>query len=122
MTVQELLLVLVYLSACSAQLIGSRGVITLREGVEYRDPETVEASQQVATFAQQFQEVDDEIADRRSHTNSFGPRQSEVTPSFKTQLSDNVNGRPLIENEIFDFLDTRFIEPPRELQFNKFND
>ena len=53
--IAELLLILVYTSTSSAQLIGSRGVITLREGVEYRDPETVEASEQVANFAREFQ-------------------------------------------------------------------
>lgn len=122
MIVQVFLLLHVYTSTSSPQLIGSRGVITLREGVEYRDPETVEASETVANFAREFQEQDDDIAERHSQANSFGSRQNEVSPRFQTQLADNVKGRPLIENEIFDFLESRFLEPPRELQFNKFLD
>eukprot|EP00091_Calanus_sinicus_P013140 TRINITY_DN2924_c0_g1_i8.p1 TRINITY_DN2924_c0_g1~~TRINITY_DN2924_c0_g1_i8.p1 ORF type:complete len:502 (+),score=84.83 TRINITY_DN2924_c0_g1_i8:216-1721(+) len=122
MIVQVFLLLHVYTATSSPQLIGSRGVIKLREGVEYRDPETVEASETVANFAREFQEVDDDIAERHSHANSFRSRQNEVSPRFRTQLPDNVKGRPLIENEIFDFLESRFLEPPQELQFNKFLD
>ena len=106
----------------SPQLIGSRGVITLREGVEYRDPETVEASESVAHFAKEFQEVDDAIAERLSRTNSFQSPLNEVTPKFSTQVLENVRGRPLVENEIFDFLDARFVEPAPEQQFNQFLD
>jgi len=106
----------------SSQLIGSRGVITLKEGVEYRDPETVEASEVVARYAQEYQKVDDQIAERRSQTNNFQPLRNEITPKFQTLQPNHVKGRPLVENEIFDFLDTRFVEPPSELQFNKFLD
>jgi len=122
MIVQVFLLLHVYTSTSSPQLIGSRGVITLREGVEYRDPETVEASETVANFAKEFQEIDDDIAERHNQANSFRSRQNEVSPRFRTQLPNNVKGRPLIENEIFDFLESRFLEPPQELQFNKFLD
>merc|ERR1711970_106299 len=106
----------------SPQLIGHRGVITLREGVEYRDPETVEASESVASFAKEFQEVDDAIAERLCRTNSFRSPLNEVTPKFPTQVLENVRGRPLVENEIFDYLDTRFVEPAPEQQFNQFLD
>jgi len=122
MTVQGLLLLLVYMSTSSAQLIGSRGVFTLKEGVEYRDPETVQASETVANFAREFQEEDDDIAERRSRVNDFRPRHLEISPKFQTQVLDNVKGRPLIANEIFDFLESRFVEPSNELQFNKFLD
>jgi len=116
------LLLLVHTCSSSPQLIGSRGVITLREGFEYRDPETVEASESIARFAKEFQELDDEIAEQHSRSNSFNSRLNEVTPRFHTQVLDNVKGRPLVENEIFDFLESRFLEPPQELQFNKFLD
>merc|ERR1711970_1427923 len=106
----------------SPQLIGHRGVITLREGVEYRDPETVEASESVAHFAKEFQEVDDAIAERLSRTNNFRSPLNEVTPKFPAQVLENVRGRPLVENEIFDYLDTRFVEPAPEQQFNQFLD
>jgi len=122
MTGQGLFLFLVYMSTSTAQLIGSRGVISLKEGVEYRDPETVQASETVASFAREFQEEDDDIAERRSHLNDFRFKNLVVDPKFQTQVPDNVKGRPLIENEIFDFLESRFVEPPRELQFNKFLD
>jgi len=118
----QAVLVLLALHYSSPQLIGHRGVITLREGVEYRDPETVEASETVAHFAKEFQEIDDEIAERNSRTNTFRSRLNEVSPKFQTQILENVRGRPLVENEIFDFLESRFVEPPQELQFNKFLD
>jgi len=120
--IPQAVLVLLALHSSSPQLIGHRGVITLREGVEYRDPETVEASETVAHFAKEFQEIDDEIAERNSRTNTFRSRLNEVSPKFQTQVLENVRGRPLVENEIFDFLESRFVEPPQELQFNKFLD
>ena len=46
---------------CS-QLIGSRGVIKLKEGVEYRDAETVDSSKAVARFAKQYQPYIDNVS------------------------------------------------------------
>jgi len=122
MNIQGFLLLLFYFSTSSGQLIGSRGVFTPKEGFEYRDPETVQASENVADFAKEFQEIDDDIAERRSHSNSFQSRGHEVSPKFQTAILDNIQGRPLVDNEIFDFLESRFLEPPQDLQFNKFLD
>ena len=54
------------LSFVSVQLIGFRGVIKLKEGVEYRDVETVESSKAVANFAKSYQPSDDKASEKRS--------------------------------------------------------
>jgi len=98
------------------QLIGSRGVFTLPEGMEYRDALTRDASRVAADFAMNFQVKEDmrvkekykkkSKAEARKHSPFFGPKPL-------------VKGRPLTPNEVLDFRDSRFLNPPEELRMNK---
>ena len=58
-------LILLLVPLIYGQLIGSRGVIKLKEGVEYRDIETVDASKAIAEFAKIYQPLLDKVASRR---------------------------------------------------------
>ena len=96
------------------QLIGSRGVIKLKEGVEYRDIETVDASKAIAEFAKIYQPLLDKVASRRK-TKLKKILQSVV---FVTK-SLNKFVRKMKSSDIFDFQSSRLIEPLEELRFNK---
>ena len=56
-------LINLYVSYCSAQLIGNRGVFSLPPGEEYRDEETRAASDRVSSFALRYQPVIDLAAE-----------------------------------------------------------
>ena len=49
----------VFFSPVASQLVGSRGVVTLPPGEEYRDRETLAASREVARFAFHYQPLND---------------------------------------------------------------
>jgi len=110
-----ILLVTGYLSVGYSQLIGSRGVFTLPEGQYYRDEETVQASKDVARFARSYQVNADQSAsqNRRYYTN-----QLTKTPRFYTRKAEQ-KGRKLSDAEVFDFVDSRYVDPLPETKFNK---
>ena len=66
MTRTILLLTFLPMSLIPAQLIGSRGVIHLKEGYEYRDKQTVAASEAVAKYAKKYQPFADNEAMSRN--------------------------------------------------------
>jgi len=111
-----LLVLLISPDTLDGQLIGSRGVFTLPEGMEYRDALTRDASRVAADFAMNFQVKEDmrvkekykkkSKATARKHSPFFGPKPL-------------VKGRPLTPNEVLDFRDSRFLNPPEELRMNK---
>lgn len=110
------LVLLITLDTIDGQLIGSRGVFTLPEGMEYRDALTRDASKMAADFAMHFQVKEDKRvkekykkkskAEAKKHSPFFGPKPL-------------VKGRPLLPNEVLDFRDSRFLNPPEELRMNK---
>ena len=126
------LVLLITLDPIDGQLIGSRGVFTLPEGMEYRDALTRDASKydrsnftflipspffrMAADFAMHFQVKEDKRvkekykkkskAEAKKHSPFFGPKPL-------------VKGRPLLPNEVLDFRDSRFLNPPEELRMNK---
>merc|ERR1711936_365545 len=111
-----LLILLISLDTLDGQLIGSRGVFTLPEGMEYRDALTRDASRVAADFAMDFQVKTDmrvkekykkkSKASAKKHSPFFGPKPL-------------VKGRPLTPNEVLDFRDSRLLNPPEELRTNK---
>jgi len=115
-TLLNLLLILLISDTLDGQLIGSRGVFTLPEGMEYRDAITRDASRVAADFAMNFQVKEDirvkekykkkSKATARKHAPFFGPKPL-------------VKGRPLTPVEVLDFRDSRFLNPPEELRMNK---
>ena len=64
-TTSIVLVIFLSFTMVHSQLIGSRGVIKLKPGYEYRDKYTVAASEQVAEFAKKFQPFADNDAARR---------------------------------------------------------
>merc|ERR1711970_191034 len=97
-----------------SQLVGSRGVVKLKPGYQYRDKYTVSASEQVANFAKKFQPFDDNNAQgRRSRTISVNQVE------YHTATSENKAGRKVANNQIFDFQSSREISPLAELRTNQ---
>jgi len=116
------LLVLSFLLAAvqaEPQLIGHRGIFTLREGQVYRDEETVRASEAAARFAL-LTERDEQILhrSRKYESQQFGV----FPPPLYTSHIPPALGRPLKQNEIFDVLDSKFVNVFPENEFNKFLD
>jgi len=108
----------VTLTSASPQLIGHRGVIRpLPEGQIYRDRETVEASEAAARFGLSI-EYEEEI---RHEQNRFESERNGVYPP-RYRFYGGGRGRPLQQNEVFDFLDSRFIDVFPENEFNEFLD
>ena len=109
-----LLLTFLPMSLIPAQLIGSRGVIHLKEGYEYRDKHTVTASEAVAKYAKKYQPFADNEAERRK-----GRRFSANSVNFSSVESKTRAGQKLRNSEIFDFQSSRVISPLVELRHNK---
>jgi len=118
MAIAKLSLVVVlstgYLHVVHSQLIGSRGVFSLPEGESYRDPETVKASKDVARFARSYQVSADRSSSQRR---SYGNQLSKI-PRFFTRKTGQ-KGRKLTDSEVFDFVDSRYVNPLPETKFNK---
>jgi hypothetical protein len=96
------------------QLVGSRGIVTLPSGFQYRDTTTVDASMNVAKFARSFQSQANSISE-----NNFRISQKPVkVPQFVTRVNGG-KGRIQSDQEVFDFTDSRFVEPLPETKFNK---
>ena len=113
-TTISFLVILLPCTMVQSQLVGSRGVVKLKPGYEYRDKYTVSASEQVANFAKRFQPFDDNNAQgRRSRTIVL----EEV--EYQTATSLNKAGRKIADRQIFDFQSSREISPLAELRTNK---
>ena len=97
-----------------SQLIGSRGVIKLRDGYQYRDHETVNASKAVARFAKKYQPFDDNNAHRRKSREI-----AQEDFNFQSFTKRTITGQPMRESAIFDFQSSRLTNPPIELRANK---
>ena len=114
MTWTILLLTFLPMSLIPAQLIGSRGVIHLKEGYEYRDKHTVAASEAVAKYAKKYQPFADNEAQRGK-----GRRFSANSVNYSSVESKTKAGQKLRNHEIFDFQSSRVISPLLELRQNK---
>ena len=117
-----------------SQLIGSRGVISLRPGQLYRDRLTVEASEVAARLALLL-DREERLLGRhrgfrwREHStflhlqviSSFVYRIPfrEAPPVYPTVVGGIGVGRRLQDDEIFDHYDSRFVRPPPVQQFNQ---
>ena len=97
-----------------SQLIGSRGVIKLRDGYQYRDHQTVNASKAVARFAKNYQPFDDNNAHRRKSREI-----AQKNFNFQSFTKRTITGQPMEESAIFDFQSSRLTNPPIELRANK---
>merc|ERR1712106_106338 len=114
MTSTILLLTFLSISLIHSQLIGSRGVIHLKAGYEYRDKQTVVASEAVAKYAKKYQPYVDNDSQRRK-SRRFSVNQVQ----FPSLESRNKSGRKLRNSQIFDFQSSRLISPLAELRRNK---
>eukprot|EP00092_Neocalanus_flemingeri_P026017 GFUD01028199.1.p1 GENE.GFUD01028199.1~~GFUD01028199.1.p1 ORF type:complete len:272 (-),score=61.56 GFUD01028199.1:69-884(-) len=104
------------LSFATSQLIGSRGVIRLKEGVEYRDAETRDSSKAVAIFAKRFQHTLDDIA--KKNKKQMKTFRSSVSFSSANKYKNTI-GREIDNSDIFGFQSSRLLQPLEELRFNK---
>ena len=132
-SVSVLLLPLV-LEGCSGQLVGSRGVVGLPDGFQYRDQETLLASMAASRFAKHFQPINDIVAEQNKLVELQRSQfQQERTPIFYTfgqqslSLVDNdtlyindIKNIPLTFREVFretsdreDQPTTTTVQPPR---------
>lgn len=109
------LLVSLMSQTTSAQLVGSRGVFQLKEGLEYRDNVTRASSEAVARFAKQFQAVTDSLSEARRPAERSQVTRTPYFPSTK----QNLIGKELTDRDILGFQDTRHIVPLSGLQQNK---
>ena len=127
----------VTLTSASPQLIGHRGVIRpLPDGQIYRDRETVEAAEAASRFGLSI-EYEEQIRHEQNRYESewvdlctscfvqnimqlFFRRYGGYPPRYR--FYGEKRGRPLQQNEVFDFLDSRFIDVFPENEFNEFLD
>ena len=134
MVSSSILLSWIMVDLVSSQLIGSRGVISLRPGEVYRDAQTVEASEVAARLALLIAREESVFSHRLPHAFRwvrveslvqlnlyFIPSllQLEAKPVFVTHHNGVAVGRPLQDKEIFDNFDSRFVRPNPEQQFNQ---
>ena len=111
------LLTLLVLSSLQLEAGGQEEPFILPSGAHYRDVLTVRTASLAAAFAKMFQSRVSSEA-RRIRDNLGGElRPSERTPVFlgARSLSQIARkGRIMPDEEIFDFTDSRFLNPPRE--------
>jgi len=98
-----------------SQLIGHRGVINLREGQVYRDRETVEASEIAAGLALRSYQEDRFLSNQRK----IDSRRVYSQPPLYHSHAPEIVGRPLQQNEIFDVVDSKFVDVFPEQAFNQ---
>merc|ERR1712212_105704 len=102
----KFLLLPLVLECCSCQLVGSRGVVGLPDGFQYRDQETLLASMAASRFAKHFQPLNDIVAEQNKLVELQRTQfQQDKTPIFYTfgqqrlSLLDN-NNNTLFFNDI----------------------
>ena len=107
-----LLISLLYLSYCSCYLTKeetSQNAFILSSGLAYRDILTLEASRAAAKFAQEYKF---DAAARPTE------RKETKLPDF-VRTANFTFGERKSSDEIFDFLDSRFLNPPEENRRNR---
>ena len=103
---------LMVLSSLQLGAGGQEEPFILPSGEHYRDLLTVRTASLAAAFAVRFQAGVRSEARRRSRDNAVS---SERTPVFLKAISQlSRKGRIMPDEDIFDFTDSRFLNPPRE--------
>merc|ERR1719370_731775 len=97
------------------QLLGHYSVKELPEDFEYRDPQTVDASEKAADLAERTQPRQDRDAtfkeERARHRSA-----TQYVPEYKSEVK---LGKKLSDGKIFDRFDSNFLEPLVETRSNK---
>jgi len=100
------------------QLLGHFSFVPLPAGYEYRDGETVAASQQAARLGERVYREEEGQADTRRRSNEYDIL-SNIVPQFETSSHGLKIGRTLHDSKIFDRWDTNFLHPFTETRSNK---
>lgn len=112
------LVTLIVLSSLQLEAGGQEEPFILPSGEHYRDLITVRTASLAAAFAKRFQARVSSEARRRNRENLVREvTASERTPVFlkATAISQlSRKGRIMPDEDIFDFTDSRFLNPPRE--------
>merc|ERR1711970_550930 len=117
-TLRGLTVLLVLPAPSCGQLLGHFSYVPLPEGYEYRDGETVAASQQAARLGERVYREEEFQADTRRRPNEFDIL-SNIVPQFETSSHGLKIGRTLHDSKIFDRWDTNFLKPFTETRSNK---
>lgn len=107
----------VIVSQSHAQLVGSRGVVSLPEGFVYHDNETLDASKRAAEYARTFQVVEDhQVAQQKLIILQKDHLSKEAEPKYANSL--NKVGRKIALNSVLSFENSRLFNPPVENRLN----
>jgi len=117
-TLRGLTVLLVLPAPSCGQLLGHFSYVPLPEGYEYRDGETVAASQQAARLGERVYREEEFQANTRRRSNEFDIL-SNIVPQFETSSHGLKIGRTLHDSKIFDRWDTNFLKPFTETRSNK---
>ena len=118
LTIFNLLVLLVVPAPSCGQLLGHFSFVPLPDGYEYRDGETVAASQQAARLGERVYREEEFQADSRRRSNEYNIL-SNIVPQFETSSHGLKIGRTLHDSKIFDRWDTNFLNPFTETRSNK---
>jgi len=114
-----LLFIIVTLGPTHSQLIGRRGVFTLRDGKSYRDEETLNSSYKAANLAKEYQKIQSLTA-QQNRIQSIGVEDKPVR--FSTKFTGVPIGSPRSSSEIFGYSDSLRIDPADDQKKNKPNE
>merc|ERR1711970_561031 len=117
-TLRGLTVLLVLPPPSCGQLLGHFSFVPLPEGYEYRDGETVAASQHAARLGERVYREEEFQADNRRRSNEYDIL-SNIVPQFETSSHGLKIGRTLHDSKIFDRWDTNFLNPFTETRSNK---
>merc|ERR1719370_451906 len=117
-TLRGLTVLLVLPPPSCGQLLGHFSFVPLPEGYEYRDGETVAASQHAARLGERVYREEEFQADNRRRSNEYDIL-SNIVPQFETSSHGLKIGRNLHDSKIFDRWDTNFLNPFTETRSNK---
>jgi len=111
------ILLSVRVSQSHAQLVGSRGVVSLPEGFVYHDNETLDASKRAAEYARTFQVVEDhQVAQQKLIILQKDHLSKEAEPKYANSV--NKVGRKIPINSVLSFENSRLFNPPVENRLN----
>jgi len=100
-----------------AQLVGSRGVVSLPVGFVYHDNDTLDASKRAAEYARTFQVVEDhQVAQQKLITLQQDHLSKETEPKYANSL--NKVGRQIPLNSILSYENSKLLNPPLENRLN----
>merc|ERR1712215_151939 len=105
--------ILLFATTAYAQLLGHFSLVQLPEGFQYRDTETVLASEEAARFGLRFYD-----GGRGRGVNRLSGFGLEI-PRFHTEFIDNKIGVKVEDRQIFDRFDSNFLKPLIETRSNK---